>query len=112
MCAIIFYYTHTPVFKGGFRKHKLYEKNQKVSAGDILPILKQKCVGLSLFKLIEMLDSYVLHHERLLDQNAEMAYMDIPVAIYAATWVASSAYLYRQPVINMEIELEQRWLAT
>jgi len=97
-----FCYSHTPAFKGGLNGHRRYEKKQTVKAGDMLPFFKRKCTNIDYDVLIGMLNDYVSRHEQLLNQNPEMSYTDIPVAVLAAAWTASVVYLNgcKEPVEN------------
>ncbi len=88
-----FCYTHTPAFKGNIREHLLYEIRQKVNVQDILPFYKQKSMNLGHAQLMDTLEHDIAKHEAFFLRNAKMAYMDIPVAIYKATWATAAVYL-------------------
>jgi len=89
-------YAHTPAFTGSMREHIRYEKQQTVNARDLLPFDVQKSMNLSLSRLTDILDEYILRREQFFMQNAERAGTDIPIAIYVATWAASSVYLHAE----------------
>lgn len=94
-----FCYAHSPSFQGGTRAHMHYERGQTVEADALRPFEKQNSVGVGLARLLNALDEAVRQHEAALAQNAGAASeMDIALAVDAAAWAASAAFLYAQAV--------------
>jgi hypothetical protein len=67
-----------------------------VDADDMRPFDKQKSMGLSLIKLTDMLNGYISMIEQLFIQNAEMACIDISIAVQAAMWAISAVYFHAE----------------
>ena len=87
-------YPHTPAFDGTTASHFLHEARQSVHGGDMLPLRNRKSKGLNEAGLTAALDRYIERHERLLSQNSDEKYMEVPIAMYAAAWASSGAYFY------------------
>ncbi|MCL1790857.1 MAG: zinc dependent phospholipase C family protein [Peptococcaceae bacterium] len=100
-----FCYAHTPSFKGTAREHILYEKNQTVRAKDMPIFSKQSSINRDFADLTNTLDSFITRNEQLLAQDVDMAVADIPLAIHAATWAASAAFLYAE---NMSLNVSMK----
>jgi hypothetical protein len=94
-----FCYAHTPAFQGTMREHIHYEKKQTVRDGDMPLFDRQNSVNLSLADLTDTLNSFITRNEQLLAQDPEMAHADIPIAVHAATWAASAAYLHAEEAV-------------
>lgn len=85
-------YPHTPAFEGGKWDHYIYEKMQVVDLNDVLPITKG--AELNAEELIDVLNGYFIKREQILEQNADMAFADISVAMYVAILALTCVYHY------------------
>ena len=96
-------FAHTTSFKGNVRDHHGYEKKQVVRADDMLPFNVQRSMNFSYSELILGIESCVDKREQMLSKSICVSILDIPLAVYAAIWVASALYLHAEQLSAPEV---------
>jgi len=79
-------------FNGSIREHVAYEKYQDVKEDEMLPFNMHESMNISLLDLCRALEERIAKYELSLFQNINSSFSDIPLAVHAATWVASAVY--------------------
>ena len=85
-----FCFSHCLAFKGSLKDHMIYEDCQTVNNDDLLPFSSNEIEQIDMEEMISKLECYIDEREADLSKDPSLSYMDIPLAIYMATWAASA----------------------